>query len=1582
MTASYRRTPAPRNRDEVIRLVADPLGASFEDLVDQARLAAARGQRETARELYDRAMHALPPDAGAELVASILLGVGATHLDDSNLGAALDCVEAVLAVAHNEKSDVATALGVELRARVQWSQGLLDGARADFTTARERALESGALSVAATAASSLAGLAVIRGDIESAVTLYETSLTEHRTSSDDPQIAEVLSALAPIYADLARWNAAEQAFAEAAQLATTDGDARALLAIELGRAGMAVQRGTFERARASCDRALELARKLDDPSAAAEALALSGVVARELGDMARAERQLDQAERVAQDCDDLLLSAETAREKADLYGRQDRHQETLFALNRAYRLLTQLRGRRTQLTVARRLRRLETGFLDVVRRWAQRIESKDQATAGHCERVAAMTCEIARRMGVDGPSLFWYRVGALLHDIGKLSIPSSILNKTGRLTADEWTLVKRHPIAGAGMLAEVDFPWDVRPIVESHHECWDGSGYPHGLAGTQIPLAARIFCVADVFDALTSLRSFKKALTREEAVEIMRRDVGRQFDPAVFRLFEEAMREGAPLAPTWLPNDLPRTGDQEQPLKDDDLTGVVERASFMRRLAGSLAERRGTTRGVSLLLVDLDHFRLVNESYGRLQGDDILWAVAKILQRGIRGGDLVGRRTGDEFVVLLPDATLAVAMEVAERLRASASQLRCARRHSADETISVSLSIGVASAPDDGATAESLLAAADRALFRAKRGGRDRVVAAERESSAGSVARLQLDQYVGREDELRRIVVMLDAASRGEMQVVSVVGEAGIGKSAFVRQLEPEVRLRSGLMVAGHCSDNEVKTPYAPFAEIISQLQGAGAVSSREWPALSQLVPSLAPLLEPHGDGFAPSAASLQEELATYLRLASAARPVVIVLEDMHWADSATWNAVEYLLATAGSERLLICLTLRSEEARAAAERRRSLAQYPRTQQLTLHRFSPDELKRWVEAIFHEGDLGAEFPAFLYDYTEGIPLYVVHVLRTLGDEGGIWYAGTRWEWRPLDELALPSAIGELLERRLDRLSPTARMILSTAAVIGPAFPLELLLAATSVGEAQVRAAIDEGVAASVIEVAGDSRSGRYAFTHGLLSDACRRAIPERDRQRMHEMAARMLELRAPTAVGEIAGHYHAAGNDEQAYRYAVLAADRAASVYAHDEATACLLIAQRHAPSPAELADLRVRLAVIAETAGRYEYAEELCDLALEWWTANPDAPREIRARRLREQLRTLRGKPPQRALDAYHGLLFEANGAADPRETSQVFLAMARLHLGLADWPVAERLARSSLGALGDEHEVQLQGEASLVLGMARFASAPSESFAFFRDALTLLAQVGDQHGQARAWIEMGASHTRLAHHELGGEALVVAADLARGAHATALSGHVSMQRAELMLRKGAYDEAAESLESASRLLNAVRDEPLRVRANFLGAQLARERGEIERASAAFDATAARARELGLPWLEAASLAGAGHALLTLGQTDAELRWERVAELLSGSPPDWWFPGREQVDALAIRMTLAVGHSGVAFDLFSTSVNVLMEHDPWAATWLTAECAVPLEAIGFPAVRSTVAVVRRRAEALRLTALVARLEA
>jgi len=176
-------------------------------------------------------------------------------------------------------------------------------------------------------------------------------------------------------------------------------------------------------------------------------------------------------------------------------------------------------------------------YLTTIESLALAIDAKDQYTHSHIVRVQQYAVAIAEEMGLVGDQLDAIRTGALLHDIGKLGVPEYVLLKPGPLTREEFEKIKKHPEIGAAILEPVEFPWPVLPIVRHHHEKWDGSGYPDGLAGEQIPLNARIMAVADVYDAVTSTRSYRQAWSHERAIEMMRRDSGSHFDPRVVEAF-------------------------------------------------------------------------------------------------------------------------------------------------------------------------------------------------------------------------------------------------------------------------------------------------------------------------------------------------------------------------------------------------------------------------------------------------------------------------------------------------------------------------------------------------------------------------------------------------------------------------------------------------------------------------------------------------------------------------------------------------------------------------------------------------------------------------------------------------------------------------------------------------------------------------------------------------------------------------------------------------------------------------------------------------------------------------------------
>lgn len=169
--------------------------------------------------------------------------------------------------------------------------------------------------------------------------------------------------------------------------------------------------------------------------------------------------------------------------------------------------------------------------------WSRALELRDQETEGHAQRVTELTLRLARALGMTEAELMHVRRGALLHDIGKMGIPDSILLKRGPLSEDEWDIMHQHPVYAQQLLAPVPFLKPALDIPYAHHEKWDGSGYPQGLKGTQIPLAARIFAIVDVWDALNSDRPYRKAWPRKRALEYIRSQSGKHFDPKVLEVF-------------------------------------------------------------------------------------------------------------------------------------------------------------------------------------------------------------------------------------------------------------------------------------------------------------------------------------------------------------------------------------------------------------------------------------------------------------------------------------------------------------------------------------------------------------------------------------------------------------------------------------------------------------------------------------------------------------------------------------------------------------------------------------------------------------------------------------------------------------------------------------------------------------------------------------------------------------------------------------------------------------------------------------------------------------------------------------
>lgn len=188
-----------------------------------------------------------------------------------------------------------------------------------------------------------------------------------------------------------------------------------------------------------------------------------------------------------------------------------------------------------------RSEKLALAYQETLEGWSRALDLRDKETEGHSQRVTDMTVRLARFMGMSEADLVHVRHGALLHDIGKMGVPDQILLKPGKLNDEEWAIMRRHPTFAYEMLASISFLQPALAIPYCHHEKWNGAGYPRGLKGEEIPIAARIFTVVDVWDALTFDRPYRRAWPQEEAIAYIRQEAGGSFDPEVVEAFLKMM---------------------------------------------------------------------------------------------------------------------------------------------------------------------------------------------------------------------------------------------------------------------------------------------------------------------------------------------------------------------------------------------------------------------------------------------------------------------------------------------------------------------------------------------------------------------------------------------------------------------------------------------------------------------------------------------------------------------------------------------------------------------------------------------------------------------------------------------------------------------------------------------------------------------------------------------------------------------------------------------------------------------------------------------------------------------------------
>lgn len=365
-----------------------------------------------------------------------------------------------------------------------------------------------------------------------------------------------------------------------------------------------------------------------------------------------------------------------------------------------------------------------------IRTIANTIDAKDEYTQGHSRRVSDYSGSIAKELGFDEKKIADIKFIALLHDIGKIGVPDSVLNKPGKLTEDEYQLMKNHTVIGADILKDIGMIPEIDVGAKYHHERYDGKGYPDGLEGEEIPKIARIIAVADAYDAMTSTRIYRNRLEPGIVMEEIEKGLGTQFDPeagaAMLRLLKDGrliqeehyeepkeVREATELLSRVMEK-------QEEQLANnymhDELTGAYNRNYGIKLLQETTRQGQGT-----LFIFDIDQFHVVNETEGYMVGDIYLQTVAKLID-SFREKGIVARFGADEFVAVFPRV---LSPEHATRMAEKFREKLNAKKNEQVALGKLNVSIGIAMIDHEKEEFNVVYERADKALYVAKHQSED-----------------------------------------------------------------------------------------------------------------------------------------------------------------------------------------------------------------------------------------------------------------------------------------------------------------------------------------------------------------------------------------------------------------------------------------------------------------------------------------------------------------------------------------------------------------------------------------------------------------------------------------------------------------------------------------------------------------------------------------------------------------------------------------------------------------------------------------------------------------------------------------
>jgi len=385
----------------------------------------------------------------------------------------------------------------------------------------------------------------IKGDWQGALKCYTRAKDIYKDNGEVRKSAYTLNNIGITLMEKMQYEKARDCFLSALKAISSIKDESLLLILNINLADLSLKIGNFKDAQTYCSATENYLESKDlRNSQLAETKKLAGKLALAEKDYRKSMECFDEALEL---CDNLglqYMKAEVLFEKGNLFLITEKHVQALQILENSIKIFHKLDAAGQVKKTEGLIHSIEELYLKVFEAMAFRVDQKDSYTKGHSDRVANISLHIAQKLDLPDHEIKAIVAGALLHDIGKLQIPDRILKKDGKLTSEEYEEIKKHPDCGLQLLSGIKLPWDVIPLIRHHHEKFDGSGYPSGLKEELIPLGARVICIADVFDALTSARLYRDAYSSKKALDVMKVEMASSFDTLVLDTFVELIQTG------------------------------------------------------------------------------------------------------------------------------------------------------------------------------------------------------------------------------------------------------------------------------------------------------------------------------------------------------------------------------------------------------------------------------------------------------------------------------------------------------------------------------------------------------------------------------------------------------------------------------------------------------------------------------------------------------------------------------------------------------------------------------------------------------------------------------------------------------------------------------------------------------------------------------------------------------------------------------------------------------------------------------------------------------------------------------